>query len=259
MDAAAEEEQFPAPVIPAVVRRKHVIVLPHVGSVAEIGGGKVGPVFQAGCLDEGGIQIHVHLVVENEQVGLGIVGAVEAFDYLAVFVAHRCAVLEDGHRILCIVVQIAGTQGVVVLVLELHQITTEASHVVVHHILKRCARKPRAVLDYAHMADGVDNVGVHVPQGRVAEKVGVVMEKARRTHHLSVALAIFLDKLGRLRADEHHPVRGTSVLCTGKPRRQESQQEKNQSPMRAEAHQLNFSAQTARAKLHSRNMGSITI
>ena len=38
-------------------------------------------------------------------------GAVEAFDYLAVFVAHRCAVLEDGHRILCIVVQIAGTQG----------------------------------------------------------------------------------------------------------------------------------------------------
>ena len=36
MDIPAEEEKFLDAVIPAVVRRKHIVILPHIGTVAEI-------------------------------------------------------------------------------------------------------------------------------------------------------------------------------------------------------------------------------
>ena len=207
MDFTAEKEELLVAVIPAVIGREHLVVLPHIGTKAKVGGGKVTPVFQAGGLNKGGVQVHVHLVVEYEELGLGVVRAVLAFDYLAVFVPHGRAALENGHRVLGIVVKVSGTEGVLVLVFQLDKVSAEAGHVVVHHILQRGAGEFGAVLDYAHMSDGVDNIGIDVPEGGVAEKVSVVVEELGRAHYFTPALAVLVYKLGALRAYKAHPVR----------------------------------------------------
>ena len=206
MDAPAEEEQFPSAVVPAVVRREHVVALPHVGPVAEIGRVEVRAVFQAGGLDEDGVGEHVHLVVEDEQAGLGVIGAELALDDLAVLVPHRRPVLENGDGILGVVVQVAGPQGVLVLVFQLDQRSAELGHVLVHDILEGLAGQLGPVLDDADVADGVADVRVDVPEGRVAEQVGVVVEEAGGAHHLAPAFAVPLDQLCGLGADKGHLV-----------------------------------------------------
>ena len=44
MHLLAEHIEFILAVVPAVVGTEHLVVLPHVGSVTEIGGGKVAPI-----------------------------------------------------------------------------------------------------------------------------------------------------------------------------------------------------------------------
>ena len=205
MHTAPEEEELAAAVVETVVGAQHLVVLPHVRGKAKVGGGKVAPVLQARGFHKGGVQVHVHLVVEHEQVGLGVIGAVQALDELPVFVAHGAAVLENGDGVLGVVVQIARAEDVVVFVFQLHQGTPEAGHVVIHHVLQGFTAQLRLVLDNPHVAHGVDNVGVHVPQGGVAQQVGVVVQETGRAYYLAVTLAVlFLNELGALGADQVH-------------------------------------------------------
>ena len=215
MHLAAEEEQLAGAVVPAVVGAQHLLVLPHVRAVAKIGGGKVAAVFQAGSLDEGGVQVHVHLVVEHEEVGLGVIGSVEAFDNLAVLVPHGAAAGENGHGVLGVVVQVTGAEGVVVRVFQLHQVSAELGHVVVHHVLQGVGRQLGVLLDNLHMAGGVDNVGLDIPEGRVAEEIGVVVQEFGGAHHLAEALSVLLDELGALGAQEVNLLIVGGVLGTG--------------------------------------------
>ena len=265
MDIPPEEEELPAAVVPAVVGRQHIVVLPHVGGIAEIGGIQVGAVLQAGSLDERGIGIHVHRVVEDEEIGLGVVGTVIALDDLAVLVAHGTAVLEHGHGVLGIVVQVAGAQGVVVLVFQLHQGAPELGQVFIYHILKRFALETGAVLDNLHMPHGVDDVGGHVPEGGVAEQVGVVVEELRGPSHLAEILPALLQELGRPGADERYL--GGGVLAgrglvfsgqTGGHRRQEQQGREGLSERR-KTHYSNWFFQLARSKSQALYIGSMTM
>ena len=200
----SEEEQFLVPVVPAVVGGEHVVVLPHVGPIAEIGRIQVAAVFQAGGLHEGGVHVHVHLVVEHEQPGLGVVGTVQTLDDLPVLVPHGRAVLEDGDGVLGIIVQVPRAEGILVLVLELDDAAAELRQVVVHHVLERARSQPGPVLDDLDMPHGVDDVRRDVPQGRIAEEVGIVVQEAGRAHDLTETLPVLLDELGRFRADQRH-------------------------------------------------------
>ena len=136
---AAEEEQLLFPFVASVVGREHLVVLPHVRAETEPGCGNVGPVLQAGGLDEGGVKVHVHVVVEHEKTGLGVVGSVLAFYYLSVLVPHGGAALKDSHGVLGVVVKVAGSEGVLVVIFQLDQVSAELGHVVVNHVLERCA------------------------------------------------------------------------------------------------------------------------
>ena len=204
MHPAAEEKDLLVAVVPAVVGAEHLVVLPHIGIVAEIGGGKVASVLQTGGFHERGVQVHVHLVVENEEFGLGVVGAVQALDDLPVFVPHGRPVLENGHGVLGVVVQVAGAQGVLVAVFQLNQAAPELGHIVVHHVLQGFTAQLRLVLDDAHVADGVDDVGIDIPKGGVAQQVGVVVQEASRADHFPVVLSVLFDELGALGAEQHH-------------------------------------------------------
>ena len=202
MDLSAEEEQLAVAVVPAVIGTEHFVVLPHVRSKAKIGGGKVAPVFQAGCFHKGGVQVHVHLVVEHKEAGLGVVRAVLALNYLAVLVTHGRSALEYGHGVLGVVIKVSRAEGVFVGVFQLDKVSAEAGHVVVHHILQRGAGKLCPVLDNTDMPYGVDYVGVDVPKGGVTEEICVVVEKLGRAYNLSETLAILFYKLCALRADK---------------------------------------------------------
>ena len=105
---AAEEKEFLPALVPAVVGRQHLVVLPHVGAEAEISRGKVAAVLQAGGLHKSGVHVHVHLVVEDKKMGLGVVCAVQALDNLPVFVPHGRSILENRHGVLGVVVQETG-------------------------------------------------------------------------------------------------------------------------------------------------------
>ena len=197
-----EEEQLLVPVVPAVIGGEHVVVLPHVGPVAEIGRIQVAAVFQAGGFHEGRVHVHVHLVVEHEQAGLGIIGTVQALDDLPVLVPHGRSVLENGDGILGVVVQIARAEGILVLVLELDESAAEFREVVIHDILQGFGGQPGPVLDDLHMAHGVDDVGRDVPQGRVAQEIGVVVQEPGWPHDFSETLSAPLDELSRPGADQ---------------------------------------------------------
>ena len=263
MHVAAEEEELPAAVVPAVVGAEHFIVLPHVGGKAEVGGGKVAAVLQAGGFHKGGVQVHVHLVVEHEQVGFGVIGAVQALDDLSVFVPHGAAVLEDGHGVLCVVVQVARTEGIVVFVFQLHQGTPESGHVVVHYVLQGFAAQLRLVLDNAHMAHGVDDVGVDVPQGGIAQQVGVVVQEAGRPDDLAVALPVFvLNELGALGADQVHfpvvPLLFLGLLRIQEGRCRQGRQQEADGMNKPAAHYLR-AFHTSRVNSHSWKSGSMMI
>ena len=205
MYVAAKEKELPPAIVPAIVGTEHFVVLPHIRGKAKVRGGKVTAVLQTGCFYKGGVQVHVHLVVEHEQVGLGIIGAVQALDDLPVFVPHGAAVLENSHGVLGVVVQVARTEGIVVFVFQLHQGTPEAGHVVVHHVLQGFAAQLCLILDNAHVAHGVNDVGIDVPQGGVAQQVRVVVQETGRSDDFAVALPVFvLNELGALGADEVH-------------------------------------------------------
>ena len=144
-----------------------------------------------------------------EDLGLGVVGAVVALDQLAVLVAHRAAVLEDGDGVLGVVVQVAGAQGVAVLVLELDHGAPELGQVIVDEVVQLLAGQHRLVLQDADVAEGLDDMDVHVPVGRVADQVRLVVEEARRSDDLPVVAALLLDQLRGLGAHQaHKAVRG---------------------------------------------------
>ena len=259
MHVAAEEEEFPAAVVPAVVGAQHLIVLPHICGEAEVGGGKVAAVLQARGFHKGGIQVHVHLVVEHEQVGLGVVGAVDALDDLPVLVAHGAAVLEDGDGILGVVVQVAGAEGIVVFVFQLHQGAPEAGHVVVHHVLQGFTAQLRLVLNNAHVAHRVDNVGIDVPQGGVAQQVSIVVQETGGADHLTVALTLFhFNELGALGADQvHFPiVLLLLLLCIQRGNGRQGRQQAADGMKEPSAHYLR-AFHTSRVNSHSWKSGSI--
>ena len=208
MDLLSEHEKFLLAVVPSVIGTEHFVVLPHVRAKAEPGGGKVAAVLQAGSLDEGGVHVHVHLVVEHKELGLGVIGAVEALYHLAVLVPHGAAVLEDGYGILGVVVQVFCTEGVLVLVYQLHKVSAELGQVLIHHILQGVAGKGCAVLDDAHVPHCVYDIGVDVPICCVAEEVGVVVKEFGGPGNLPVAFSVNIQKLGAFGLYEQH-----LVLC----------------------------------------------
>ena len=132
MDIIVEEEDLAWPVVPAGVRRQHVLVPPGIGHVAEGGDSAPGIVDESGRLDEDRVGEHVDVVSKRKCLYLGVVGSGDALDDLAVLVLQGSAVLEDGNAVLGVIVEMAGPQHIVVLVLELDDRTAELGEILVY-------------------------------------------------------------------------------------------------------------------------------
>ena len=195
-------------------------------------------------------------------MGLGIVGSEQALYNLAVFVPHGAAILENGHGILGVVVQVAGSKDVFVLILQLHQRAAELGHIVVHHILEGFAGKLGLVLDDADVPHGIDDVGGHVPEGGVAQKIRVIVQEFGGAHHLAEVLPVFFYQLGALGAEQVYLIRpfGRILGPISQSRHCERQQQHKHQPLMrpARVHYLRV-FQASRENSHSANIGSMTM
>ena len=70
-----EEEGLGIAVIPAGIGRKHILFLPGIGAISEMGDVPPGVIEKPGGLNEDGIREHVHIVSKCELLGLGIVSS----------------------------------------------------------------------------------------------------------------------------------------------------------------------------------------
>ena len=111
-----------------------------------------------------------------------------------------------------------GAESVVVFILELHQRTTELHKVVIDPVNHLVAGEDRAVLHHPHVPVGIDNSGIHVPQGRVADEVGIIV-KERCLYRLAVIDPVFFDELEGFGFDEAHQTVPLPVPVLGREAR----------------------------------------
>ena len=196
MHIIREEEDFISAVIPSSSRGKHVIVLPHIGCTGERGEIEFGLVLEVPRLYKHRIGKHVHIDIEGERLDLGVVGSCTAFNNLSVLVAHGSSIHEDSQRILSIIVQMSGPQRIVILVGKLHDRSPELRKILLDKICQLVTGKDSFILDDAHLAPGLYDFGLHIPQGRITYKIGIVMKETCRPDHLPVAGTCHIHHLG---------------------------------------------------------------
>ena len=200
MDPLVEEEDLAQAVIPAAIGREHVVLLPGEGFVPERSHVVPGIIDQFGGFHEHRIREHVHPFGKGKQLGFGIVGSGLAFDNLPVLVPHGSAVAENCHGVTGVIIQIMRSQRVPVLVLQLNERAAELRQVFINQIIQFVAGKNGLVLDDLYIADGIDDLVVHVPKRRVAKQVGIVVQETRRSNDLSVTDPVNFQQLGALGA-----------------------------------------------------------
>ena len=260
MHVPREKEHFPAPVIPSVVRRQHIVILPGIRPPPECRETEVRLVFQMGCLDEDGVREHVHVPGESESFQLGIVGSVIALDDLPVFVPHSPTAAENCHAVLCVVVQMPGPQRVVILIGQLDDLSTEPGKVLVNQINETLAGEHSAVLDYADIANRVNDPRVNIPKGCVTVEIGVVVKKLSMSGHLPDVLSVDFDDSRRCGGDQTDKTVSLLLLLGNGRQRKNKQRQKDKCLLQGHHHSsLNFVDQPSLSKAQSLKIGSMTM
>ena len=148
------------------------------------------------------VEIDFDPVFKSEEALLAVIGAVGAFDHIAVAVFHRAAALKHGHTVFRIVDQTFRTEDVAVLVEEFHEGTFEDGAVFINPVGHLVAAEHRLVLDDLDVAVRLDEAGVHVPGGGIAKQIGVVVQEAGVAFDQAVVKPVFLILLRPLGLDK---------------------------------------------------------
>ena len=155
------------------------------------------------------------------------------------------------------------TQSIVVLVGKLYQTSPELSEILIDKIGKLVARKHRLILQDAHITPCIYDLGLDIPQCRIANEICAVVEESGRTDHLPVPRPLDVHHLGGLRA--HEPYKTVLlVLLLCKDRKAHHQGKKYIGKSLDHRHLSysalrNFSYHASRSKTQSSNIGSSTI
>ena len=177
MDVFCESEQLRRPIVGSRIGSQHIIPSPGIGSGSEHSHRSLSVVVKGIRLDEHRIGVHVDIFVKPEKLDLGVVTTHVTLDYLAILVPERATIPENGHTIFCVVVQVGGPEGILLLILKLDQRSAELSQAAADVIIEFVTRQGSVILKNAHMTDGLDNLPVNIPVGSVAEQFrGVMLE-----------------------------------------------------------------------------------
>ena len=96
-----------------------------------------------------------------------------------------------------------GTECIVILVSQLHHRASELSQVRIDQISELVALENSLLLKNAHMSPCLDYTGINIPKGCITKKICVIVKETCRSYNLSVAIALDINQLGRLRAQQH--------------------------------------------------------
>ena len=178
MHVPGEIEKLRLLVIGAGVGGQHILSPPGMRACTKYGHRSLCVEVQVVRLDKHRVGVHVDIPVETESLRLGVITAHVTLDDLAVLVPERTAVTEHGHTVTGVVVQIHGAQGIPVLVLKLDQGSPELSQAGADVIIQIITRQDGLVLEDTDMTDGLDDIGIDIPQGCVADQFGGVVLEA---------------------------------------------------------------------------------
>ena len=191
VDPLPEEERVVAALVPAAARGEHIAVFPEIDVRAEIRLFGIGIVVEQRRPHEHGIREHIDVAGEGEETaGVGI-GPLVALDDLPVGAHHRGAAAEDRETVLRIVVQHARAQDVVLPVAQLDHRSAELGQVLIDQVVQFPAGQHRFALKQLDVAEAVDDLVLHVPEGRVAGEIGAVVQESGfygLARHLSIRL-----------------------------------------------------------------------
>ena len=257
VDILHEGEYLLCMLVPSRLCGEHVVIPPGVGIRAENGYLGACVVVKRIGLDEHRIGVHVDIAQEAELPDLGIVGTLVALDDLAILVPHRRTELEGGETVLCVVVQVMGPEGVLVLVLQLHQGTAELGKVVIDEIVQFVAAQYGPVLDDLDMAVAADYILVDVPDGRVAQELGRIVFEAGIAQRLAVADPIFLLLLELVAAEKPYEAVFPLIPLGGQAAGDEQEQDGICQAPGEHRYLVNLESQPARLNSQSLNIGSM--
>ena len=177
MHLPGKEERLFRAQVPSPAGRHHVPVFPEIYGSVEHGPVRRGLVVQDLCPDEDAVGVHVHVVDEREYLRPRIVSAFGAFDYLPFAVAHGASFRECRDGVPGVVVEEMGAEGVVLAVFKLDYAAAALHKVFLHQVIHLLAGEDGLVLHHLHVAPGVDDLLVHMPDGRIADKVCAVVHE----------------------------------------------------------------------------------
>ena len=197
-----ELDQLLGPVVPARIGPQEAVVLPGESIPAEIGLFLLREIPQGLRLELDRVEIDFDPVFKSEEALLAVIGAVGAFDHIAVAVFHRAAALKHGHTVFRIVDQAFRAEDVAVLVEEFHEGAFEDGAVFIDPVGHLVAAEHRLVLDDLDVAVRLDEAGVHVPGGGIAKQIGVVVQEAGVAFDQAVVKPVFLILLRPLGLDK---------------------------------------------------------
>ena len=97
----------------------------------------------------------------------------------------------------------ARPESIVFLVLELHHSTAALDQIFVDQVVHLLRSEDGPLLNHFDMPLGVDHLGVHAPEGRIADEIGSVVKEGG-VDALAVVPAVLLDEFEGLGLDEAH-------------------------------------------------------
>ena len=255
MDILHESEHFRGTVVRASIRGEHIIPPPSMRPRAEYRDRSLSVKVKVICLDEHGVGVHVDIAEKTESLCLRVVPSNIALDDLAILIPERPSVTEDGDTICCVIVQVPRPERVPVFILKLYQTASELRETTADIIIQIITRENSPVLDDPHMTNSLDDIGIDIPQGGVANQFCGVMLETGVPESLSEAVAVHLLQLKLVTPEKaHKTVCPLRELGLGYQREQNKKDGIRETAKRHYTYSLNFEVQMERWNSQSLNM-----
>ena len=172
-----EEKQLLITVVPSAACGKHIAVLPKIHVCNKFHPVLFAVIYQVAGLDKNGVREHIYLIAEGKELGGGVVGAFAAFNDLTVLVTHRATVTEHRNTVLCVVIEVSGTEQIVLLVAQLNDAATELGKVFVNQVIEFVACQNRFILNKLHVSPTVYDLCIDTPYRGITDEIGSIMQE----------------------------------------------------------------------------------
>ena len=196
VNTPVKKESLIISVIPSTTGSNRILVIPSVGLSIKFNNIFLRKILQTVGHKEKGIGKHLHTLLKDKQITLGIIVADLTFNQRAIFIHHRPSPLKMGDTILCIIIQEPGSEHIAILIHQLDNMSPESGKVLIYQIFETVSCKDCLFLNNLHISHRINHPFVHIPQSIVTFEIGIIMKKKCISLNLSETLTINLQQTG---------------------------------------------------------------